>query len=212
MKQPPAFAARLLKRLVPTEDHDALLGDIVEEAPRRSRLWYWSQLLAIVVVASWHDTRKHPWLALRAIATGGVALTLYFGGVQLIGRVIVVLTNGGYYVAGHWLRLSNPPGPPPPYDKVAVLAINALGFLLSGWAVVRLHRAHGIAMAVPFLIMTTLAALVPLAIVATDTGLGTRTMPVLEVLALFGTMFLSIPGGILLGGVLGLRRGRRTDL
>jgi hypothetical protein len=201
-----------LRRLLPAHDIDALLGDIAEERSRRSRLWYWSQLLAIVVVASWRDARSHPLLTLRAIATGFVALTLYFGGVQLIGRVINVLTNGGYYVAGHWLRLSHPPGPPPPYDVVVVIAIVALGFMLSGWAIVRFHRAHGIAMAMPFLAAMTLLALIPLATVLGDTGPGARHMPVHEFIATFGTLFGSVPGGILLGGVLGLRHGRRTHL
>ena len=45
-----------LKRLLPAHDIDALLGDIAEERPRRSRFWYWSQLLALVVVASWRAT------------------------------------------------------------------------------------------------------------------------------------------------------------
>jgi hypothetical protein len=201
-----------LKRLLPSCDIDALLGDIAEERSRRSPVWYWCQLLAIVVVASWRDVRRHPLLALRAIATGFVALTLYFGGVQLIGRVINVLTNGGYYVAGHWLRLSRPPGPPPPYDAMVVIAIIALGFISSGWAIVRFHRAHGIAMAMPFVAATTLLALIPLAIVLSDTGPGTRQMPVHEFIATFGTLFGSVPGGILLGGVLGLRRGRGTDV
>jgi hypothetical protein len=210
MKQPPAFAARLLKRLVPAQDHDALLGDLAEEAPRRSRIWYWSQLLAIVVVASWRDVRRHPLLVLRAIATGFVALTLYFGAVQLFGRVINVLANGGYYIAGYWLRLSRPLGPPPPYDRVAVIAIIALGFILSGWAVVRFHRAHGISMAMPFLVTMTSLALIPLAVVLGDTGPGTRQMPVLEIIVTFGTLFGSVPGGILLGGYVATLPAERT--
>ena len=202
----------MLERLLPSRDIGALLGDIAEEAPRRSRLWYWSQLFAVVVVASWRDARKHPWLALRAIATGGATLTAYFGTVQLIGRVIRVLSNGGYYLAGHWLTLPSRPLPSPPYDVLTVLAINAVGFLISGWAIVRLHRSHGIAMAMPFLIITTLLALVPLAIVAMDTGPGTRTMPVREFVVVFGTLFMSIPGGILVGGLIGLRSGGRGRL
>ncbi len=180
-----------LKRLLPSEEIDALLGDIAEEAPRRSRIWYWSQLLAIVVVASWHDTRKHPWLALRAIATGFVALTVCFGVALAVGRVLWLL----------W-----------PYDPLGVVATNALGFALSGWAIVRFHRVHGIAMAMPFLIMMTLYALVVLAILATDTGPGTRPMPFRQFIAIFGTMFASVPGGILLGGVVGLCQGGRANL
>jgi hypothetical protein len=194
-----------LKRLLPSQDIDALLGDIAEEAPRRSLIWYWSQLLAVVLVASWRELRRHPWLTLRAIATGFATLTLYFGTVQLTGRVIRVLSNGGYYIAGHWLTLPPRPMPPPPYDVLTVLIINALGFLISGWAIVRLHRAHGLAMTTPFLSLTTLMALVVLAILAGDTGPGTQPMPVRQFIVLFGTLFASIPLGILAGGLLGLK-------
>jgi hypothetical protein len=196
----------MLKRLFPAHDIDALLGDIAEESRHRSPIWYWSQLLALVVVASWRDARRHPLIALRAVATGFVTLTIYFGGVQFVGRVVVVLTNGGYYIAGHWLTLSNPPGLRPLYDPVIAVAINALGFVLSGWAVVRFHRAHGLAMAIPFLATMTALALIPLTIVVTDAGPGTRSMPLLRMVLLFGTMFLSIPGGILLGGYAATRR------
>ena len=65
-----------LHRLLPSHDIDALLGDIAEERSRRSRFWYWSQLLAIVVVASWRDIRNHPPIALRAIVTGFATLTV----------------------------------------------------------------------------------------------------------------------------------------
>ena len=36
--QPPQFAARLLKRLVPAQNHEALLGDLCEEYQRRRSL------------------------------------------------------------------------------------------------------------------------------------------------------------------------------
>jgi len=87
-----------------------------------------------------------------------------------------------------------------------VIAVIALGFILSGWAIVRLHRAHGIAMVMPFLLTMTLLALIPLAVVLTDTGPGTRHMPVHEIIATFGTLFGSVPGGILLGGYAATRR------
>jgi hypothetical protein len=190
---------RFLNRLLPSEDIDALLGDIAEESRRRSRLWYWSQIAAAIVVGSWRDVRKHPLLAVRAVATGLVTLTIYFTIVAAIARVMWVLGNGGYYVGGYWLTLPREPLPSP-YGEIAVLAVNSLGFGLSGWAVVRFHRAHGLAMAMPFLAIMTLLALIPLTIVVTDTGPGTRMMPIAQMIWTFGTMFLSIPGGILLGG------------
>ena len=198
-----------LKQLLPSQDIDALLGDIAEERSRRSRLWYWTQIVAIVVVGSWRVARAHPLLALRAIATGTVALTAYFWMVSVAGRVVVVLSNGGYYVAGHWLTLPHPPGPPPPYDTLVALGIDAVGFVIAGWAIVHLHRAYGVAMTLPFVFLTMLMGVVVLVILTTDTGPGTRTMPLHEFVATFGTLFLSIPGGILAGGVFALRKRRQ---
>ena len=196
-----------LKRLLPSHDIDGLLGDIAEERPRRSRFWYWSQLLAIVVVASWRDIRDHPLIALRAIVTGFAMLTVCFGVALAIGYVLRVLSNGGHYFGGYWLTLTHLTDRWP-YDPLAVITTNALGFFLSGWTIVRLYRAHGIAMAISFLIMATLLALVPLVIVLNDTGPDTRSMPIAQIVGIFGTLFLSIPGGILLGGVLGLHSRR----
>ena len=72
--QPPAIAARLLKRLVPAQDHDALLGDLSEEYQRgRSIAWYWLQIFVAIVVRSWKDVRGHTLVAARAIVTGLVA-------------------------------------------------------------------------------------------------------------------------------------------
>jgi hypothetical protein len=199
----------ILKRLLPSQDVDALLGDIAEESRRRSRLWFLMQLVAAVVIGSWRDVRKHPLVALRAVATGLVTLTIYFTIVAVVAHVIWVLANGGYYVGGYWLTL--PRGPlPSPYGELAVFAVNTLGFGLSGWAVVRFHRAHGVAMAMPFLAIMTLLALIPLTIVVTDSGPGTRTMSVVQMIWTFGTMFWSIPGGVLLGGYAATRPVERA--
>jgi hypothetical protein len=75
---------------------------------------------------------------------------------------------------------------------------------------VRLHPAHGIALAMPFMAMTTSLALIPLAIVLADTGPGTRSMSALELFVTFGPLFLSIPGGILLGGYAATRPTERA--
>jgi hypothetical protein len=188
-----------LRRLLPSHDIDALLGDIAEERSRRSPLWYWSQLLAIVVVASWRDARRHPVIAVRALATGFIMLTVSFGVALAIGGALRALSSGGYYIGGYWLTFPHLTDRWP-YDPLAVIATNAVAFFLSGWAIARFHRAHGIAMAMPFLVTTTLLALIPLAIVLTDTGPGTRSMPIGQMIGIFGTLYLSVPGGILLGG------------
>ena len=196
----------ILSRLLPSQDIDALLGDIAEEAPRRSRIWYWSQLLVAVIVGSWRAARGHAWLALRAIATGAATLAAYFTIVLRINGMFQAWSNDGLSVSGHRLMLPNPALLQPPYDVILVLAVNLLGFTLSGSAIVRLHRAHGIALAMPFMAMMTSLALIPLAIVLADTGPGMRSMSALELIVTFGPLFLSIPGGILLGGYAAIHR------
>jgi hypothetical protein len=198
----------LLELLLPSQDHDALLGDICEEARRRSRLWYWAQLVAVLAIGSWRELRRHPLLALRGVATGVAMLMIYYTIVAAIARAMWVLANGGYYVGGPWLTL--PPGlVPERYDVLMVLAVNSLGFGISGWAATRSHRAYGIAMTMPYLAITGLMSLVLITSVVTDTGPGTRTLPLLGVISIVGMIFVSMPVSVLLGALAGLRTGAR---
>ena len=100
----------------------------------------------------------------------------------------------GLSVGGHRIALPNPALLQPPYDVILVLAISLLGFALAGWATVRLHRAHGIAMAVLLLVIMTSVALIPLAIVLTDDAPGARAMTISAIIWTFGPLFLSAPG------------------
>ena len=50
---------------------EAFAGDLIEEyRGGRSRRWVWRQALAMVLIAVLAEVKAHPWLALRAIATG----------------------------------------------------------------------------------------------------------------------------------------------
>jgi hypothetical protein len=143
--QPPAFAARLLKRLVPAQDHDALLGDLCEEYQRRrSFAWYWFQILVAIVVRSWKDVRDHTLVAARAIVTGLVAqmfLPSAFSSLQN------VLTGAGFMWGNRWIGL-------PwywhwPYAQSLGMVMQGIwiaGDVTVGWLIVRLHRGHGVTM------------------------------------------------------------------
>src|SRR5262245_47576666 len=103
IRQPPRFAGRLLKRLVPAQDHDALLGDLNEEYQRgRSVGWYCLQIVAAIVVGSWRDIRSHCTLAVRATVVGFVAFLL-LGVANDVFRH--VLTGGGFVWHGAWIGL-----------------------------------------------------------------------------------------------------------
>ena len=202
---------KLLELLLPSQDHDALLGDICEESRHRSRLWYWAQILAVLAIGSWREVRRHPWLALRGIATGIAVLMIYFTIVAAIARAMWVLSNGGYYVGGHWLTLPARPIPER-YDVLLVLVVNSLGFGVSGWAATRFHRALGVAMTMPYLAITGLLSLILIAGVVTDTGPGTRTLPLLGVVSIVGMIFVSMPVSVLLGALAGARGEARRQV
>lgn len=192
----------LLKRLLPAHDVDALLGDILEESRHRSRIWYWSQLLAVVLVASWKDLRTHKSLALRATVTGALALPVFFLPASLVVRVVRVLSEGGYYVGPYWLTL-----PRNALLIVTPVLVDLTGFGLSGWIVARFHRDHGFAMVLPYMLVVLLLATISLVrlltgYAASPVGLGGLSlMSVTRILAM-----LSLPACVAAGAVLGLKR------
>jgi hypothetical protein len=195
---PPAYAARLLKKLVPTHDHDALLGDITEEAPHRSHLWYWTQLAAVLVVGSWRDVRRHPLLALRAIALGIATLVVAFAPASAMLRVVRVLSEGGYYLGPYWLTL------PPNAFRWLPAVINPLGFAASGWAIVRAHRAFGMTLLVPWMLLVCVPPAIMLLLIFGDAQSLPLTAPIVG--GIVST--LSLPMFVLIGGALALHPTR----
>jgi len=150
--QPPAFPARLLKRMVPAQDHEVLLGDLAEEYQRgRSTTWYWLQICAAVVIGTFRDVRTHPLLALRAIAVGLLSF-LALVVAQLTLRDVA--TGAGFMWDKTWIGL------PfywhwPYYGSWSFEAFREVLWLTSslvmGWIVARTHRHHGITMVLVFL-------------------------------------------------------------
>jgi len=145
LRQPPPFAGRLLKRLVPTQDHDVLLGDLSEEYQRgRSTAWYLLQILAAIIVGSWRDVRTHRITAARAVITGILAQMLLLSAFSPLQNV---LTGAGFMWGNKWFGL-------PwywhwPYDSslgIVMQAIWIAGEVMVGWLIVRLHRGHGVTM------------------------------------------------------------------
>ena len=188
---------RLLRRLFPSPDIDALLGDITEEARHRSRFWYCGQIAAVVVVGSFRELRRHPLLALRATAVGIVALVAYislwvglFHGLQQFAYTFpdaFSLNQLGdiarrLVIAGVWLALLT-------------------GFSLCGWIVGRLHRHHGIALVLPFAGLAGLATIVLLAPQPADSRL---------IFAVRLIHFASVPATIVVGGYWSTRGVRTT--
>lgn len=195
----PTFSTRLVKRLVPAQDHEALLGDITEEKRRRSRLWYWGQVCALIVVGSWRDLRRHPVLALRAIGIGITALVAMFAPALALLRVVRVLSEGGYYLGPYWLTL------PSSTIRWIPALMNTFGFGAAGWAIARSHRSHGITMLMPFALLSCLIPAIALVNLARHVGPWIFVTPP-RIGPLAST--LSIPLCVLLGGLLGLSPAR----
>ena len=142
---------RLVRRLLPSRDVDALLGDIAEEARYRSRVWYWAQIAALLVVCSWRDIRAHKLVAFRA-AIVGIATTLVLIELQL--AVEAVATGAGFMWGAMWIGL--PRYWHYPYwsqwsYRAFFESTSVLCWITTGWIVVRTHRQHGLTMVVAFL-------------------------------------------------------------
>jgi hypothetical protein len=121
----------LLRRLLPSQDIDALLGDLCEEYQHgRSTIWYWMQIVAAIVVGSWKEARTNKSVALGAIAAG-VGFQIAVGSGLLFVRVAV--RQAGYPVT--WL--------------IADL-LHFSGDVAVGWVFVRLYRSYGITMLLVF--------------------------------------------------------------
>jgi hypothetical protein len=197
-------AIQVLWRLLPSQDIDALLGDIVEESRRRSRLWYWMQILAVIVVGSFRVVRAHRLLTLRAIAVGSGALVAYVCFWILLVWGLQTLAYG-LYVGSHWIQLSNGVLHAMNRSFVASLWLQFLvGFSLCGWIVGRLHRQYGITLVLP---LAGLVAFLLLALSVRSALSALRLgMPFHSLLLLYLTHAVLIPASIVLGGYWSTRR------
>ena len=139
---PPAMAMRLLALVGSTPNHQALVGDLVEQYREgRSRAWFWRQTAAALLRAMAGDIRGHKLLALRAIAVGWGLYFAFSFPVNYASRLLrgVILTRlseiGEYsFSSTFWAtRLSS------------TLLIYTACFA-AGWLVARLHRRQALAM------------------------------------------------------------------
>jgi hypothetical protein len=155
LRQPPPSAGQLLKRLVPTQDHDALLGDLNEEFQRgRSVVWYWAQILAAIVVGSWKDVRTHPLVVARAAVTGIICQLLL---AVAVSTLRALLTGAGFMWGHTWIGLPWYWWPYSPDGDLVLRAVWFGGQILIGWLILHLYRGHGLTMVLAC--CTTLGAL-----------------------------------------------------
>jgi hypothetical protein len=93
-----ALSQRILARLMPPAQAEALLGDLLEE--RRLRLqagsqasvagWYWRQLASSVPVLLWASVRRGAWLITVVTAVGSYIAAV---GIQLVLQSLFPMTT-----------------------------------------------------------------------------------------------------------------------
>jgi hypothetical protein len=85
--EPPALATWLLTRLVPGENTESMIGDLIEQHQRgRSFGWYWRQTITAIVTGFAAEMWHHKWLAISV-----VALSAYLPDLYTFSRVWVLI-------------------------------------------------------------------------------------------------------------------------
>ncbi len=200
--QPPPVATWVLKHF--GSRNEALTGDLVEEYRQgRSTVWYWRQVLMVVVVGCGNEIRTHKLASVRAIITGWAALILSGFLINLalgklyskalvalgLGPMVRALVALGLGPMGLWWRH---------YYTYAFIFKPCIGGFLSGWLVARLHRRHRGAMVFMFVISVLLTGFPEFFRLAADALGNSRFLPYLSVYSL--SMGLSVVS-ILFGGL-----------
>src|SRR5262245_10323200 len=133
---------------------ESLIGDLIERHQlRRSRRWYWRQVLLTIVASSLQEIRAHKLLALRGVAVG---MAVAWSVIQATSPARIWLWTSVW----NWTVEND-------LDTVRlilfspsrwILQFGVPGFalLFAGWMVARTHTPRGTAMALAFATMLEL--------------------------------------------------------
>ena len=153
MKHPPIVARWLLSRFASCTPL-ALQGDLDEEFHAgRSSGWYWRQVARAIATWSLMDIRAHPYVALRATATGWIVLLLFFASGDFFAETIARYgwnwRRAHGYGYGVWWPF-----------HIAGFVVSYVGFGLSAFVVARTYGERGMPMVLAYLtsLMAVLAA------------------------------------------------------
>jgi hypothetical protein len=188
---------------------EALVGDLLQELDRgRGALWFCRQLSIAAAMAGLRLVREHKVLALRAMVAGWAVIWIgtTLGGAWLshvirgwvLHQLVAAASNQAFrpptvpYLWGLWIL-----------DLMAYLPIAAV-YVLAGWIVGRLHRAHG-ALTVAFALVVLLKAFIQATVRA--------AAPVAVNPVLFVTVWTLLPTfSVMLGGTWALKPQSRSAL
>jgi hypothetical protein len=198
---PPRLATWLLDRCVGGPRRESLVGDLLEQYPRRrSAVWYWRQVVTTIVLSVARDISAHKLLAVRAVAMGGLVSVLFTVPVHWLSEMTRSSVNDWIVASGHysfWPVLLSGPLSITFFDCVAGAAI--------GGIVARLQRAHAAAM----------VCLVSVSILLFEVGLVTFLLSTQSnqphgpmpqaALMLAPLLAIGKPLGVLIGGLCSVR-------
>ena len=95
---PPRLAEMVLETLLPSDEHDALIGDLHEEYALRASVsgaaasrWYWSQVLRSSPSIVWRQCRHGRWISNVAI---GIAAYIVVGALNAAGAWLIARWAG----------------------------------------------------------------------------------------------------------------------
>jgi hypothetical protein len=196
--RPPRLSTWLLERFVGGPRRESLLGDLIEQYPRRrSAAWYWRQVVTAIVTSVATDISAHKLLAVRAVAVGWLAYAMLSIPVHWLAESVSQQMENWIVTSGHYsfwpVFLAGPPLPATLFACIAAAAI--------GWMVARLHRTHAAPMVCLFSASVLLFELgftgLMLATVATQSH---APMPK-AALMLLVVLNMGTPSSVLIGGL-----------
>ena len=191
-------AEALLSLVAPADHAASTVGDLMEEADARGRLWFWQFVVRIALSLLARDLLAAP---LAMVAASAFTWFLYMGLCLVLGLggyVVVILIWGGAYILAHHtglellvdllrLRFDWPPIPAWMTYAIQAVVLFAIAPLQIGRSSAPHFRGHELSLVLVMLLiwsaMAVFAPIVGIGIAATP-----RMMPVIATFVLLGIL------------------------
>jgi len=192
------FAEALLSLVAPADHAASTVGDLMEEADARGRLWFWQSVARLALSLLARDLLAAP---LAMAGASAFSWFLYMGlcvVLSLGGYVVVTLVWGGAYILAHHtgfelladllrLRFDWPPIPMWMTYAIQAIVLFAIAPLQIGRGSAAHWRGHELSLVlVMLLIWSAMAVLVP--IVGVGIAATPRMVPVAMTFVLIGLL------------------------
>jgi hypothetical protein len=152
LRHGPLAAISLLKFFCPVSEYDSVIGDLTERYQRGyGPIWYWKQVLSIIVLGNYGHAAQRPWLAPSRIPVG-TGFIVVFGGFALLFTLmsdipLMLPAIIGAPFAFAWIRLRDnrqevpPPRQAPRAARIIGGNIPITGGIFAGLVIVALLSA-----------------------------------------------------------------------